>query len=677
MLDFSPRTKFRTHQDFIFSPACIQNLPRKQTDSRQRSDGEEEEDGSFTLSPVGYNSSPQHNILDWEGLTLPLPVTYEQEDENCVSVSLGDLVRHIHPYCMAVCVENEEGEQILPEGGIILEVVDQGENGEPILAIPDMALPVSLPHTEPKHQEDGDDLGSDSSEHIVVDDDEDATFSAAPLKFSAPASPDKKDEMIIQRQKDNVKEKSPSQRRKKKKSKQLCPPKTGEGRVLRSDTAKKGIQELLKKSKKSLKEEKGSNVSAPSSSSRNAIKADLCQNKTRVKITTLSKLPETTKIVSSSVPLKAETAPAKAAHDSQHSCSPTVASSPQPSENAKHPALESAAESTATPSAVPPQVSSESAAAAANPVAPPVSQDLPPVASAAPEPKPKSLSLAEYRRLRQQKKPAPVENPDADNSSKWPSLPELPKELPPIPCLPDLSTKDPRRPVSQPAKNEAEEAKPAWQPRGRCAPPTPEALLVPPAYMVSSSSRVSPAATVHKPQQTPSLPPKHQTPAPDSEKTFTVEHTGAVPNASRGHDDAVHPETPVLTSASGKCSPAHADVNAESPKSVMTPTSSSTATAEATKPNAAAMSAPSASNTVMPEVKAPKLADNLISSEGRSPKDSDPAVVSVVRPLHTKHLKMEPSMMVNKGKPTPEVQLERAKSHTQELIEAFTSEIGE
>lgn len=634
-------------------------------------------------------------MLDWEGLTLPLPVTYEQEDENCVSVSLGDLVRHIHPYCMAVCVENEEGEQIMPEGGIVLEVVDQGENGEPILAIPDMVLPVSLPHTELKHQDDRDDLGSDSSEHIVVDDDdEDITCNAAPLKFSAPPSPDKKDEMIIQRQ-DDVKEKSPGRRRKKKKSKEPCPPKAGEGRVLRSDTAKKGIQELLKKSKrKPVTDDKGSNlsalpsVSAPSCPSRNTTKADLCQNKRRPEITTTAKLTETTKSAASSVPPKAETASATAAPtDGPRSCSPTLASSPPPGENAKHPALESVAESLATPSAVPPQVPSESAAAAANPTAPPVSQALPPAASAAPEPKPKSLSLAEYRRLRQQKKPAPVEYQDASNSSKWPSLPELPKELPPIPCLPDLSTKDPRRPISLPAKKEAEEVKPAWQPRGRCAPPTPEALLVPPAYMVSSSSRVSTAATVQKPQQTcepstPSLPQTHQTPAPNPESSLTVEHTCAVPNASRGNDDAVQPETATLTSTSGKRSPARSDVNAGSPKSVMPPTTSSTPTSEATKPSAAATSAPSASPTNavskrMPEVKALTPAANRISAQGKSPKDSHPAVVSAVHPPNTKHLKMEPSTMVPQGKPTTQGKPEGAESPTQELIKAFTSEIGE
>lgn len=637
-------------------------------------------------------------MLDWEGLTLPLPVTYEQEDDNCVSVSLGDLVRHIHPYCMAICVENEEGEQILPEGGILLEVVDQGENGEPILAIPDMDLPVALPQNEQKHQDDGNDVGSDSSEHIVVDDDdEDLTFSAAPLKVSAPTRSSDKDEMIIQREKDDLKEKSPSQRRKKKKSKELCPPKAIEGRVLRSSTAKKGIQESHKKTRrKSLKDETRKNVSAvssvsaPSSSGTIAIKADPRQNKTRVEITTTAQLPKTNGNVTSSVSPKQETASLKAVfNDSQQSCSPTVVSSQQPVEIAKHLGPENVVESTAAPSAVLPQVSSQSPTAAAIPMTQPVREALPLMASVVPEPKPKSLSLAEYRRLRLQKKPTPVENQDARNSSKWPSLPELPKELPPIPCLPDPSTKDPRRPITQPSKKEGEEAKPAWQPRGRCAPPTPEALLVPPSYMVSSSSRVSASSTVQKHQQThkpsrPSVPQAHQISVSNSEKNLTVEHTSAVLNVSQGNDSSAstHPETPLLTSASGKCSPTLSDVNAGQSKSVETPVTSSSITTEATKPSAAPMPSSSACQkntvyTVMPEVKAPTVVGHPISSGGKFPKASDTGVASATYPSNTEHLKIEPDMMVTKGKPTTEGKPETAKSPTQELIEAFTSEIGE
>ncbi|KAE8280611.1 hypothetical protein D5F01_LYC21174 [Larimichthys crocea] len=306
-------------------------------DSLQRSDGEEEEDGSLTLSPVGHDSSLDNDLLDWKDLTLPLPVSFEQEGEDGVSFSLGDLVRHMHPYCVTICVENDEGEQMLPEGGILLEVVDQGENGEPILAIPDMDLPAPVPHHEVSNE--AEDVASDTSEHIVVDGDDDVTVSAAPVKVATPVTPDLssdiKDEMIIKGQKEEIKAKSPSRRKRKKKSKEQ--PKPVEERVLRSGK----------------------------------------------------------------------------------------------------PAGERLEGSSAALSAVLPPVSSESPAAAPTPVTPqatpPVSEALPPVAPAVSEAKPKSLSLAEYRRLRQQKKPAPLENQDNGNSTKWPSLPELPKELPPYP----------------------------------------------------------------------------------------------------------------------------------------------------------------------------------------------------------------------------------------------------
>uniref|UniRef100_A0A3B4WG98 RRM domain-containing protein n=1 Tax=Seriola lalandi dorsalis TaxID=1841481 RepID=A0A3B4WG98_SERLL len=192
-----------------------------------------------------------------------------------------------------------------------------------------------------------------------------------------------------------------------------------------------------------------------------------------------------------------------APEESRCSSSPTAVSSQQPNETPKQPgpAPEKLQDSSAAPPAVLALLSSESPAAAPSPVTPqttpPVCEALPPVATAVPEPKPKSLSLAEYRRLRQQKKPAPVEKQD-DNSTKWPCLPELPKELPPIPCLPDPSPKDARRPNPQAAKKEVEEVKPAWQPRGPAAPPTPEALLVPPAYMVASSTLTPPATPPHQ-----------------------------------------------------------------------------------------------------------------------------------------------------------------------------------
>ncbi|TKS65772.1 Peroxisome proliferator-activated receptor gamma coactivator-related protein 1 PGC-1-related coactivator [Collichthys lucidus] len=545
------------------------SLPRMHADSLQRSDGEEEEDGSLTSSPVGHDSSLDNDLLDWKDLTLPLPVSFEQEGEDGVSFSLGDLVRHMHPYCVTICVENDEGEQMLPEGGILLEVVDQGENGEPILAIPDMDLPAAVPHHEVSNE--AEDVASDTSEHIVVDGDDDVTVSAAPVKVAPPVTPDLssdiKDEMIIKRQKEEIKAKSPSRRRKRRRKARNSP-----------NLWRKGSCGVEKQ-----------------------------------KMTPLNASPE-------------KTLPR---------CSPTSLSSQQPLEMSKQPAGERLEGSSAALSAVLPPVSSESPAAAPTPVTPqatpPVSEALPPVAPAVSEAKPKSLSLAEYRRLRQQKKPAPLENQDNGNSTKWPSLPELPKELPPIPCLPDPCPKDPRRPNPQVAKKELEEIRPAWQPRGPCAPPTPEALLVPPAYMVASSSKVLLRLL-------PLNPSKHLNP----------------PNLH-------YPKSP-------HCPP---PVQWSVYPHIHTPLQ-----CLAIKPTAATASPPSAPQKItafpkVPVVTAPTL-NNPVASDSKLSKltASGTSVASATHPSDSESLKAKPVVLEIKEKPTT------AKSPTQELIEAFTSEIG-
>lgn len=693
----------RFHNSFL---VCIQKLPRIHPDSLQRSDGEEEEDGSLTLSPAGHDSSPDSSLPDWEGLTLPLPVTFEPEGEDGVSVSLGDLVRHMHPYCMAICVENEEGEQILPEGGILLEVVDQSENGEPILAIPDMDPPAPLPlENEQELSNEAESMTSDSLEHIVVDD-EDETFGVAPANVAAPLTSDVcsnvKDEMITKRQKEEIKEKSSSSSRKKKKKckQQQQPDKPAEGRTLRSGTVRNTVQESLKKpERKSVKEGKKGKppmvplVSAPPSS---ALNLNPRQSKTQTGITTTTLLPEANLEDASTVSPDQETAQVKARlENTQLSRSPTAVSSQQPDEMPEHtaPAPEKLEDSSAAPSAVLPPVPSETPAAASSPLAPPVSEALPPVAPSVPELKPKSLSLAEYRQLRQQKKPTPVENQDNSNSSKWPSLPELPKELPPIPCLPDPSPKDPRRPMSQAAKKEVVEVRPAWQPRGPCAPPTPEALLVPPAYMVSSSSRVSAATSVPKSQPTPepskpSLPQTPPAPVPNSVRSSTTPpHTNAVPCVpqSSGSTASLKPENQSASSAAGKCSPALSGKGEFDEKPPCQSMELAKTTTEEITPISAPVSAPSASHntpTVVmnaPEVNALTLNNNnkYYLSDGKSSKASDTGVVSAAQPSDPQCLKMEPDMLETKGNPTTGVKPQRPKSPTQELIEAFTSEIGE
>ncbi|KAA8583819.1 hypothetical protein FQN60_015027 [Etheostoma spectabile] len=688
------------------------SLPRILADSLQRSDGEEEDDGSLTLSPLSQDSSPCSDLLHWEGLTLPLPVTFEQEVEDGVSVSLGDLVRHMHPYCMSICMENDEGEQMLPEGGILLEVVDQGENGEPILAIPDMDLPVTLPlqeqasENEQKVLDEAEEVASDSSEHIVVDDEDEA-----PVKAAAPVIPDScsnvKYEIIIKRQKEEIKEKSPSRRKKKKKRKEQCQPKPVEGRVLRSGTVRTTAQESPQKpEKRSVKEKKHKvpkvTLTTPASSSVKPKKLKRCQTEKQTEITTTTLLPERSVQVATSVLPKQETALLNISPEkSEPSCLPTTLSSKQSDEMPKQPALapEKLEDSSAAPSAVLPPVSAESPEAVSSPATPqtlPVSEALPHVNPSVSEPKPKSLSLAEYRRLRQQKKPAPVEKQD-NSSTKWPSLPELPKELLPIPCLPDPSPKDLRRPNPQ---AEVEEVRPAWQPRGPCAPPTPEALLVPPAYMVASSSKVSAITPVPKPQtpepSKPSLPQKPSAQAPNSVKNVpTHQHTTAQPAVpyvpqSSGSSTSLIAAAQFLSSAYGKCSPAHSrgksgvderhQTQPTIPKLVeLTKTGPKTT---AFKPTTETVSVPSVPQRTIvvskevPDVTAPISLNNPNTPDGKFFKPtangtqlcSSPASY----PSDSQSPKVEPVVLETKKKPTTA----GAKSPTQELIEAFTSEIG-
>lgn len=694
-----------------------------QPDSLQRSDGEEEEDSSLTLSPVRHDSSPDHDLLDWKGLTLPLPVNFEQSGEDGLSVSLGDLVRHMHPYCMAICLDNDDAEQMLPEGGILLEVVDQAENGDPILAIPEMGLPLSLPlkeqsiENEQKVSDEATEVACESSEHIVVDDEDDVTVTEAPVKVTASATPDlcsdAKDEMT---QKEEIKEKIPSRRKKKKKCKEQRQPEPVEGRVLRSgkvSTVSTAQEEPRKPEKWPVKEEKKSKIpkvpltaSPPSSSSEKLKEVNPCQTETQTGITTTTLLPVMNAQAATSVSPRQDKVPLNISPEkSQPSCSPTTLSSQKPDEPQKQPApaSEKLDDLSAAPLAVLPPLSSESPAAAPSPItpqmAPPVTEALPTVAPTVPEPKSKSLSLEEYRRLRQQKKPAPVEKQDS-NSTKWPSLPELPKELPPIPCLPDPNLKD-RRPSTQTTKKEVEEIKPAWQPRGLAAPPTPEALLVPPAYMVASSNKVSSTTPVPKSQQTPdpskpSLLQKPLAPAPNSVENFSPQqHTTVQPavpvvplssgspvslkQVSQFKSYTDEKSSPVLSRGNGGVS------QSVSPKSAELTKTCPQTTTEVIKPTAATVSAPSAPQSTavsqrVPEVTAATSLNNPITFDGKSSQHTvnctqlSPAPAA--HPSESQSLKAEPVVLETKENSTTALKPQWTESPTQELIEAFTSEIG-
>uniref|UniRef100_A0A8C2WUH0 PPARG related coactivator 1 n=2 Tax=Cyclopterus lumpus TaxID=8103 RepID=A0A8C2WUH0_CYCLU len=621
----------------------------------------------------------------------------------------------MHPYCMSICMEDDEGEQMLPEGGILLEVVDQGENGEPILAIPDIDLPVSLPLKEQSSEnrqnvsDEAEEVASDSSEHIVVDDEDETPVTVAAI-LSPNLCSDLKDNMIIKKQKEEIKGRRPSRR--KKKCKEQHQPKPVEERVLRSGTVRKTAKESPKKpEKRPVKEENKRKVpklrivSIPASSSVKPKKRNSCQIETKITTTTL--LPKRNVQVATSVSTRKEIVPLNTRPEkSRSSCLPTGVFSQRPDERPKAPSpvTEKLEDSSAAPSAIRPPLSSESPAAASSPaephLTPPVGEALPPVAPAVSEPKPKSLSLAEYRQLRQQKRPPPVEK--QENSTKWPSLPELPNELPPLPCLPDPSPKDHRRP--NPQAEVEEEVRPAWQPRGPCAPPTPEALLVPPAYMAASSTRVTP---VCKPQQKPepsktSVSLKPLTSAFNSVKNVpSHQHTTAQPVVScvpqiSGSPASLKVATELVSTANWKCSPAPSGGKSGVDKRPQSQSASLKSgelikiclktTTEAIKSNTSTVSVvPSAPQKTIvfqkvPEVTAPVIFSNPITLESKSSKPTANGTQLcwklVTHPSVSQNLKVKPVVLETKDKPTPAVKPQKAKSPTQELIEAFTTEIG-
>lgn len=367
--------------------------------------------------------------LDW-----CLPISLEQDGET-VSVTLSDLVKHMHPYAMTLCVEGEE--QLLPEEGILLEVMDKGEHGEPILAIPDLSFPLSLDSLE-------DEQGVPESSPEKVTSKHKGTPSEAALSKVLPVG-NKVENVKIKHSRKELSEKKLS--KKKWKTEKLKPV---EGRVLRSMSSKEAVEVPNKEVEEQKRKKKV--TFAP------ALTVD--ENK-KYQVKSEVKTSEVQGIPSSTVTTTANQALNQVCTDvmkSQHLHVPVE---------------------TATPS--------KSLSDECREIALPLEQQ--PGVSQSSESKQKSLSLEQYRRLRQQKKLSLPEKV-CDNSTKWPTLPEAPKELPPIPCLPDPSAKDPRRAAPSPVKKEfVPEVMPAWQPRGPGAPPTPQALLVPPASMLAASKK--------------------------------------------------------------------------------------------------------------------------------------------------------------------------------------------
>ncbi|KAG9341050.1 hypothetical protein JZ751_019804 [Albula glossodonta] len=380
------------------------------------------------------------------------------EDGNYVSVTLGDLVKNMHPYCMPVSLESAEGvcEQMLPEGGILLEVVDQGEQGEPILAIPDLNFSVMLLKE-----------ATGESEQRVPE--EESTVNApregVPIIPVTPSNPtsiiqERKEKVVMERPKDETSEKCPSRRKKKRKTKENT---RSEGRVLRSTSAKQCAESISQKTpgseSKSSKKKKVTfalpgRAADPEHLKEEEIREDTeqpeKQEASQEETTTEKVLDEPAKIVteldSTPTPLAAKETPEPEAEVDNVQASITKEAS----------------------------VSKQS------------------------ESKPKPLSLQQYRLLRQKRKPVPKENQE-DHSTKWPTLPEPPTELPPLPCLVDPNPRDPRKPPTpQVVTKTAPEITPVWQPLGSNVPPIPKALLVPLGSSLAASNK--PAANPSKEQ---------------------------------------------------------------------------------------------------------------------------------------------------------------------------------
>lgn len=416
--------------------------------SQQNSEGEEEDgDATFSIANIDL---PSLDGFDW-----CLPVSLEQDGDG-TSVTLGDLVKHMHPYCMTLCMEDEGGqEHLLPEGGIVLEVVDQGEHGEPILAIPDL----SLPRTNLESEQSVPEKSIDEPEPKLKD---------VPEK----ATPHSEEKVIVKLPKNKSRHSKKIKKNDKQKSIESS---SGEQRVLRSSSTR--VKEMPQS--KQQQEQKKKKVTFPTSCSPAKPDRPKPEHSTgsltpepQVEIGEPTMTPQTDLAIIES----------------------------KPDDKPLEKSIEAELPSKQEPSIEQPAVCPNS------------------------EAKPKPLSLQQYRLLRQQKKPDPVNKTD-DNSTKWPTLPEAPKALPPIPCLPEPNPRDPRR-VSTPVKQDhAPEIMPAWHPRGPAAPPTPEALLVPPASMIASSKKpassklAAPTPTV----QPSSLKSPQKPPAPTSVPQNTIQ----------------------------------------------------------------------------------------------------------------------------------------------------------
>ncbi|MGH0157659.1 UNVERIFIED_CONTAM: hypothetical protein FKN15_057323 [Acipenser sinensis] len=560
----------------------------------QRSDGEEEE--GEASSPAQGSSESDGDSSSPAGAQLGIPLTFEASSEcvvNPQSFTINDLVKYMHPYCLTVCLEpgDEESEQIIANGGLVLEIVEGEEQGGLIAGFPELEILMV---------DSGDGLAESMEQSSHPEEEcrnlEAPGIEAHPKQDTQPdvgAGVEVEEKVAEERPKGQSPERRASGRRKKRKSRagpgggvredkpksrpreevgeeeeviDVCQPpptqsvtsgaaalykeshflarqlessrlqstrescvqtwcraKTGE-MALKANTAplaakqrstKKscavsqtltGVKTHRQRGLPAAPQPSPGLVTAPSSavtsaavqepegpSSSTPPQGESSPPESEAALTGGSSIQEQRDPKPRMLSLAANTAPLAAKQRStKKSCAVSqtltgvkthrqrgLPAAPQPS-----PGLVTAPSSAVTSAAVQePEGPSSST--------PPQGESSPPESEAAltggssiqeqKDPKPRMLSLEQYRLLRQKKQPAPVEKVQ-DQSMKWPTLPELPRELPPIPCLPEPAPTTQRK-ADQPLTKTGS----PWHPMGPRAPPTPEALLVPPGMRVAPS----------------------------------------------------------------------------------------------------------------------------------------------------------------------------------------------
>lgn len=486
--------------------------PRVSDLALQRSDGEEEEEeGSGGLTPS--SEGPYSPDAAEAGDVLSL-----DQDERVVAMSLSDLVKHMHTYCLEVSLEPGEGDGLLPEGAIVLEVVDQGEEGEPVLAVTSsLGLMEALTANEEAGlQPEQEEQQQQAEEKQEKEEQQMAgTFSSSKENYSIPVSVSEENDdakASEERPREEAFGKYPTGRKKKRKSDEGGGQIT-EGRVLRSSSLAL-MEGTVAPQETCLKR-----------------KAQAGKKKS------VTFAPVLTSFLES---------PDDSGCGGESAEAPALEKQPPVLENGR---LDSASSPAPAPAPPLPEIDMQPCQA---PSVQEVSPESQPV-----DPKPRPLSLQQYRLLRQQKKPAPVVKQE-DHSTKWPSLPEPPTELPPIPCLVE--------PQPQLASKTTPPTEPVWQPVGSQAPPTPQALLIP---LASLGSTRKAAAAPAKPASAPKSPEVPQGPNPPREPSAPLSQKQVEPSACKLQEPSSRSPPPVSEGAQcNRDKPAQGTLEAKPPQPV-------------------------------------------------------------------------------------------------------------